>query len=158
MIRAKIFLPGIDWTIYAYIAVHEYYTYEILDRMRQIGASPHQLQMAHANLISGQLNNGLTVSNPDTRKTVWVTCLTTSAREFFNTIVHEIGHVGQHVGMQLGLDPYGEDVCYLQGDIAFELFPYCRELLCEHCRKENDGMREIINKVYKKSSCPQQQS
>ena len=134
MIRAKIYLPKADWTIYAYIAVHEYYTYEILDKMRQLGASRQHVVDAHRNLISGQLDNGLTYSNSDTRETVWVSCLTSSAREFFNTIVHEIGHVGQHIGKEMRLDPYGEDVCYLAGDIAYELFPYCKKLLCEHCK------------------------
>lgn len=136
MIRTTIYLPKADWTIYAYIAVHKYYTYEILDRMRQVGASGDFLAKAHANLISGKLDNGLTYSNPETRETVWVSCITSSAREFFNTIVHEIGHVGQHIGKEMALNPYGEGVCYLQGDIAYELFPFCKELLCEHCRGE----------------------
>lgn len=135
MIRAKIYLPKADWHIYAYIAVHEYYTYEILDRMRSIGASAEFLQRAHANLISGDLDNGLTYSDTETRQTVWVTSLTSSAQEFFNTIVHEIGHVGQHIGRELGLDPYGESVCYLQGDIAALLFPFCKRLLCSHCHQ-----------------------
>ena len=134
MIRAQVYIKRYDWTVYCYIAVDDYYTYEILDRMRMIGAPHGTLAKAHANLISGQLNNGLTYSNPATRETVWVTCITTSAREFFNTIVHEIGHVAQHIGMESGVSPYDEDICYLQGELAFRLFPYCKQLLCEHCR------------------------
>ncbi|MBQ0074652.1 MAG: hypothetical protein KBT34_10705 [Prevotella sp.] len=136
MIRAKIYLPKYDWVIHAYIAVHEYYTYEILDKMRVLGAEPHYLQKAHANLVSGQLNNGLTYSNPDLRETVLVTELTSSAAEFFDTIVHEIRHLQQHIANECGLDENSEEVCYLCGDIAYRLFPYCRKLLCEHCRCE----------------------
>lgn len=133
MIRAEIYLRRYGWRVHAYIAVHEYYTYEILDRMRRAGAGVRVMDRAYRNLMSGRLDNGITYSNAEMRETVWVTALTSSAQEFFNTIVHEIGHVGQHVGMELGLDPYGEEVCYLMGDMAAGLFPYCKGLLCEHC-------------------------
>lgn len=135
MIRAKIYLPKYDWTIYAYIAVHEYYTYEILDRMRSIGADNHILSRAHKNLMAGQLNNGLTFSNPSERKSVWVVALTSSAKEFFNTIVHEIRHLEQHIANEYDIEENSEEACYLCGDIALRLFPYCKQLLCEHCRK-----------------------
>lgn len=134
MIRAKIYIPQYRWAVYAYIAVHEYYTYEILNKMRTLGADTHYLQRAHTNLLSGQLNNGLTFSNPDTRETVWVVALTTSAGEFFNSIVHEIRHLQQHIANKCGIDQNSEEVCYLCGDIAYRLFPYCKKLLCEHCR------------------------
>lgn len=135
MIRAILYIPRYDWVIYAYIAVHEYYTYEILDKMRQIGADRHFLTMAHKNLTARQLNNGLTYSNPKTRETVWVTEITSSAAEFFNSIVHEIRHLQQHVANEFGIDENSEEVCYLCGDIAMMLFPYVRGLLCDSCRK-----------------------
>lgn len=137
MIRATIHLPHYGWTIYAYIAVNQYYTYEIIDKMRKIGADRDMLASAHRNLMSGNLNNGLTMSNPITHETVWVVALTSSAAEFFNTIVHEIRHLEQHIANECGLDQNSEEVCYLCGDIAFRLFPYCKKLLCEHCRKHN---------------------
>lgn len=135
MIRAKIYLPKYDWVIYAYIAVHEYYTYEILDKMRSIGADRHVLARAHRNLTAGELNNGLTFSNAEIGATVWVVALTSSAEEFFNTIVHEIRHLQQHIADAYGIEPDGEEVCYMCGEIALRLFPYCRGLLCEHCRE-----------------------
>lgn len=136
MIRARLYFPKADWTVYAYIAVHEYYTYEILDRMRRIGASSDELSRAYTNLMDGKLNGGLTKSNPDSRESVWVTEITSSAREFFDTIVHEIRHLQQHIANVLNLDENSEDVCYLSGDIAYALFPYVRNLLCEHCHKK----------------------
>lgn len=135
MIRATLYFPRIKWTVYAYIAVHEYYTYEILDKMRSIGASTDELRRAHKNLMDGNLNGGITKTNYDTHESVWVFELTTSAREFFNSVVHEIRHLQQHIANVLGLDENSEDVCYLSGDIAYALFPYIQKLLCEHCRK-----------------------
>lgn len=135
MIRATIYLPRYDWTVYAYIAVHRYYRDEILERMMELGADEHTLVRASRNLSSGQLNNGLTFSNGRERATVWVTALTTSAGEFFNSIVHEIRHLQQHIANEFELDENSEEVCYLCGDIALKLFPYCKKLLCEHCRE-----------------------
>ena len=135
MIRTTLFLPKYDWVVYCYIAVDEYYTYEILDKMRTIGADNRVLARAHRNLIAGSLNNGLTYSNPTMKKSVWVVALTSSAKEFFNTIVHEIRHLQQHIANEYDIDHNSEEACYLCGDIACLLFPYCRELLCDHCRK-----------------------
>lgn len=135
MIRARLYLPKARWYINAYIAVDEYYAYEILEHMRQLGASRDTLAKAYRNLMSGQLNNGITYSNPNRRETVWVIEITSSAREFFNSVVHEIGHLSQHIAIEMELDQNSEDVCYLSGDIAYTLFPYVRGLLCEHCRK-----------------------
>ena len=133
MIRTTIHLPRYNWTVYAYIAVNEYYTCEILDKMRLIGANSRVMARAYKNMSAGQLNNGLTYSNPDERKSVWVVALTTSAKEFFNTIVHEIRHLQQHIANEYGIDEDSEEACYLCGDIALRLFPYCKRLLCDCC-------------------------
>lgn len=134
MIRTTLYLPKYDWTVYVYIAVDEYYTYEILDKMRQIGADRYFLTRAHKNLTDGELNGGITFSSKDKRKSVWVTEITSSAAEFLDSIVHEIRHLEQHIANVFGLDENSEDVCYLCGEIAYRLFPYCKHLLCEHCR------------------------
>ncbi|MCM1079675.1 MAG: hypothetical protein NC344_10270 [Bacteroidales bacterium] len=137
MIRARLYIPRYDWVIYAYIAVHEYYTDEILGKMRQIGADAHSVSRAYSNLTSRRLNNGLTYSSPAGRETVWVTEITSSAGEFFNSIVHEIRHLQQHIANEFGIDQNSEEACYLCGDIAFMLFPYVQGLLCDHCRNEH---------------------
>lgn len=134
MIRATLYLPRYDWTIYAYVAVHRYYRDEILDRMIELGADEQTLVRANTNLSSGTLNNGLTFSNGRMRSTVWVVELTSSAGEFFNSVVHEIRHLQQHIANEFGIDENSEEACYLCGDIALKLFPYCKKMLCEHCR------------------------
>lgn len=136
MIRAEITLPKYRWEVHAYIAVSEYYTAEIMSRMRQMGANEKYLSDAYDNLTSGQLNNGLTYTNSEKRETIWVVALTSSAREFMDSVVHEIRHLEQHIANECGIDENSEEACYLCGDIAYRLFPYCKKLLCEHCRCE----------------------
>lgn len=134
MIRATINIPKYGWTLYAYFAVDDYYTYEILDKMRQIEAPKGVILKAHRNLISGNLDSGLCYGNKDLRKAVLVTSLTSSSSEFFDSIVHELRHLQQFIAEECGIPEYGEEPCYLIGDIARALFPFCKKLLCEHCR------------------------
>jgi len=35
---------------------------------------------------------------------------TTSADEFFNTFIHEIGHAATHIAEYIGIDPYSEEL------------------------------------------------
>lgn len=134
MIKTALYLPKYDWIVYVFVAVDEYYTYEILDKMRQIGADRHSLARAHKNLTDGEINGGISFTNPNLRKSVWVTEITSSAAEFLDSMVHEIRHLQQHIANEYGIDQNSEEVCYLCGDIAYRLFPYCKKLLCEHCR------------------------
>ena len=134
MIRARLYLDKAQWTINAYIAVDAYYTEEIVSHMDRLGASGRQMDSARKHLMSGNLNGGLTYTNLNGRETIWVVEITSSARELFNTVVHEIRHLQQHIGNALHLNENSEDVCYLSGDIAYALYPYIKDLLCEHCR------------------------
>lgn len=136
MIKATITLPKYGWRVHAYIAVSSYYTDEILKGMEQLGASEKHLADAYDNLSSGQLNNGLTYTSSEKRETIWVVALTSSAREFMDSVVHEIRHLEQHIANECGINENSEEACYLCGDIAYRLFPYCKKLLCEHCRCE----------------------
>lgn len=136
MVRTTLYLKKYDWTVYAYIAVHEYYTYEILERMRTIGAGIDDIQRAHANLVGGNIDNGLAYSNINERKTVLVIGLTSSAMQFMNSMVHEIRHLQQHIANSFMIDENSEEVCYMCGDIAMALFPYCKRMLCDNCRNE----------------------
>ena len=137
MIKADIRIPRYGWTLHAYFAVDDYYTYEILDKMRRIGAPRNVILKAHKNLVSGNLDSGLCYGNPDRREAVLVTSITSSAGEFFDSIVHELRHLQQYIADECGIPEYGEEPCYLIGDIARALFPVCQNLLCEHCRSNH---------------------
>lgn len=134
MIRTEFTLPQYRWKVHGYIAVSRYYTKEILNKMTLLGASRENLADAYRNLRSGRLNNGLTYTNPSKRETIWVVALTSSAREFMDSFTHEIRHLEQHIANECGIDQNSEEACYLCGDIAYRLFPYCEKLMCENCR------------------------
>lgn len=128
-------MPKYGWTVHTYIAVHQYYTHEILDKMRELGADQHLLSRAYGNLVSGNLNTGLTYSNPERHESVVVVALTSSPEEFANSLVHEMSHLRRHIENACDIDPDSEEPCYLMGELVQSMYAKAYELLCPHCRK-----------------------
>lgn len=56
-------------------------------------------------------------------------CVTksTSPEEFFNSLTHKSRHLEAHIAQTLNLDPYGEEICYVSGEIAEKLLPTAQE-------------------------------
>lgn len=88
------------------------------------------------NVNAGHLNEGFCYSNPSLRCTVLGTGLAESGPEVLNTMVHEIIHICQHIAMEDGMGPYGEEMAYLGGDIAREVSDIVCELSCPKCHKK----------------------
>lgn len=135
MIRQKITLPDYDnWTIYAYYATTRYAVDEIMERLWEIGMDANNARQAFDNLSRGNLNTGLCYSNYSMRKSVLVIALTSSPAEFINSWHHELEHLESHIGKVFNLDPTGEDIAYLSGELAMEMYPRIKPLLCDCCR------------------------
>ena len=135
MIRQKIILPDYgNWEIYAYFAVSKYMTEEIMDRLWEIGCDGDTALQAYRNLVGGNLNTGLCYSNYRQRKSVMVIAKTSSAAEFLNSLHHELCHLTAHIGRVFDLDPVGEDIAYLSGEISMAMYPKIGRLLCKECR------------------------
>ena len=135
MLRQKITLPQYDnWEIYAYYAVSEYYVDEIMEHLWDIGIDSRSARQAFENLSRGNLNTGLCYSNYSMRKSVLVIALTSSPAEFINSWHHELEHLESHIGKVFNLDPTGEDIAYLSGELAMEMYPRIKHLICDCCR------------------------
>ena len=85
-------------------------------------------------LESDEFNTGFTYTDEDKQVTFIIIGKTTSAGEFFNTFIHEIGHAVTHIAEYVGISPYSEELQYLQGEIALQMFQEAKEFLCDHCR------------------------
>ena len=135
MIRQKITLSDYDnWTIYAYYATTRYAVDEIMERLWEIGMDANNARQAFENLSMGNLNTGLCYSNYSMRKSVLVIALTSSPAEFINSWHHELEHLESHIGKVFNLDPTGEDIAYLSGELAMEMYPRIKHLICDCCR------------------------
>lgn len=135
MIVQDIYLPEYGWHCRVYYAVTGYWADVILKDLHDIGCAGRKYRTAERSLRSGHLDTGLTYSNRRTGESVMVIALTSSAAEFANSFDHEKGHLAKHIAMAYDLDPFGEELQYLSGDIALRMFPVAKRFLCDCCRK-----------------------
>lgn len=135
MLRQKIHLREWDWTVYAYYSVAgHYYTDEIMDRLVSLGCRDRNLQRAYTNLSSGTVDTGLTYSNLLKRETVMVVGYASSGEELFNSLLHEMRHVEEHIAKASHIEPYGEPVAYLTGELGRQMYSCIGHYLCDCCR------------------------
>lgn len=125
-----------DWIVKAYIDTTLEDADVILGELKSIGADMDIMSKAYRNLRSGELNTGITYVSPWNRETVIVVSRSTSAEEYFNSIVHEIAHAGVYTCDALGIDLKSEQAAYFQGGLARDLFPCIKGFLCECCRQK----------------------
>ena len=125
-----------NWFVKAYIDTTSEDADVILDELRSIDADMDVMRKAYKNLRSGEMNTGLTYASPWNRETIVVVSRATSAKEYFNSIVHEIAHAGVYTCDALGIDLKSEQAAYFQGGLARDLFPCVKEFLCECCRRK----------------------
>lgn len=139
MIRQTLYIKKYDWVVHAYYYVSEYYTNEIMEKLWDLGCDARSAKKAYENLSSGELNTGLCYSNYRNQESVLVIAKTSSPDELFNSIHHELCHLQSHIANVYRLNPLGEEVAYLTGEIAKEMYPKISHLLCECCRKNKIG-------------------
>lgn len=138
MIKHNITLSN-GWRVKVFYSVTSYYLYEILDCLRNTGCEKDYLAKAYRNIASGKLDTGLTYSNPRTRESVMVIGYASNADEYANSIFHETQHLVKHITMTLGIDPYGEEICYLTGEAGAAINHYAHDLLCDRCLSKLRG-------------------
>lgn len=131
--RTQIIVRGEPWYITAFYPVTCYHVKEIMAALYAIDCNPSDLFRAYMNLSSGQLNNGITFSNYGLRETVTVFSTAIGPAQYFNTIVHELHHLSVHIAKENGFDLDGEEVCYINGDIAQAMYPVCKQFICDCC-------------------------
>lgn len=137
MIVQLIYLEKYDWLI----KIFYHTTFEdsdvILKELDDIDCEPDAFYKAADILESGQMDTGCTYTDQEMHVSFIIISETSSAKEFLNTMSHEVTHVSQHIAEYYGLAPKSEEVAYLVGDIVYEMYDVAKEFLCEHCRSIN---------------------
>lgn len=129
MIRQSFHLDRFDWKITIFYAVHGYYVEDIMDELKRIGIRGKKLAKAEENLSSGEINSGLTYVNNG--EAVCVIGIASNAAQYMDSIIHEVMHLAKFIGKAEGLDPYGEEVCYMGGEIGRKMWPKSKMLTSE---------------------------
>lgn len=140
MIRQEINLKQYDWHVIVYYEVTSVWKDKIMDDVMSIGIKGKDARTAGNVTKKSALNTGFTYSNLDERETVVVVCNGSNASQFFNSLIHELFHVVQHICEAKNIELYSEDAAYLMGDLSCEVYPKIKHLLCG-CRAHSDKDR-----------------
>lgn len=131
MIRSRfhIIVDGEPWYITIFLPITRYHVSQIMDALYSIGINKKNYMTSLMNLTSGKVNNGITFSNPLVRETisVWTKC--ENPREYFGLLIHELHHLSVQIASASGLDLEGEEVCYINEDVAKYLYRLCLPLI-----------------------------
>lgn len=121
MIRQCCVIPSEDWKVDIFYDARPKNADEILDELWDLGCEQRHLYKAEQLLRSGVANEGLTYSNPYERRSIVVIGHTDDCFQFINSLSHEKQHIEQAICKADRLDPYGEDIAYISGDISQNL-------------------------------------
>lgn len=123
MKRQIIHISDYDWTVYVYYDTTPYDTEELLGKLYQMGCSENGILRTRKQLFGGEYNNGLTYTNKVFRRSVLALGRASSFLQFLNSFVHEVHHLATHIAIIEGLPLDGEEICYLSGWIAQQMYP-----------------------------------
>lgn len=135
MIKQEFIVDKVYWKVYVYYDVTPKDAIEIVTKLQEINLPKSYITSAYTTLISNKLNQGLTETNSKLKKSIIVFTKTTNASQFVNSFVHEIGHLSNHIARTYNLNLNGEEVQYIAGDIAQQMFKRCHTLMCDCCRE-----------------------
>ena len=108
----------------------------IIEELKGIGCSQQDIDSEMDVLDSGDDNRGITFSNSEERESIIVIGETSCSAQFSNSFDHEKLHLAMHIAKVENIDPFGEELAYLIGEIGLQTFPVAKRFLCEHCREE----------------------
>lgn len=125
--------------------VRVYYTYEetdiedIIDYLVSIGCRGEKLSAAKENLWRHDVNSGYTFVNNG--EGVMIIGAASSGAEFDNSLFHEKMHLMAFIADELDLNPYGERICYIGGELTRVMHKIAKNYMCDCCRKKYRRLR-----------------
>lgn len=129
-----VYLDQYDWLIKVFYLIENPFIDEILDELDAIDCEPDAFYRAAEMLENGKLNQGFTYTDYEQHVTFIIIGEASCADEFFNTFIHEVGHAAEHIASYYKIKSYSEELQYLTGEIALEMFKESKDLMCDECR------------------------
>lgn len=137
MILAQEFtLTKWDWRVRVFYVVDLIPIDFIIEELYGIGCTERDIDNAVNVLDNGKDNRGITFSNDEERESIIVIGETSCPAQFSNSFDHEKLHLAMHIARVDNIDPFGEELAYLAGEIGLQTFPIAKRFLCEHCRED----------------------
>lgn len=134
MIEQGFHIGNRDWWCMVYYNVRTDIDRErVKEALLAAGCPAYDVQKAVNNLAG--YNSGYTFTNFNRRLTVIAIGKTTSAEQMFDSIVHEMKHLAEHLGEYFRVNPQSELSAYLQGEVGRQMWPAAALVLCPECHK-----------------------
>ena len=105
---------------------------EVIDAYRGIGCPEGDITEIQR-VIPHEMNKGVTYTSGYLRHSVTVIGRSTSWEQFFDTVLHEVGHIRDDVTWWYDVANYGEPPAYLQGEIGRLMAPVIQRIACPCC-------------------------
>lgn len=134
MIVQEITLSKYNWKVKVYYAISFYPIENIIEDLLDLGCEENDIEITLELIEENTIDFASTHSNLLQRSTVMIFGKSSSAKEFANTLAHEVGHLAAHISIADNINPFGEEIQYLVGKITEEMFAVSEKFLCEHCR------------------------
>lgn len=80
--------------------------------------------------VLGKPDTGMTITSMEDMMSVMLISRATSDAEWFDSLIHEVKHVVEHISEFYRVDPKSEPAAYLQGEIGRQLFPLIMKKMC----------------------------
>lgn len=129
-------LENWDWFVKVFYVVDYIPIDFVIAELEGIGCDQKDIDAAMEVLDSGEDNRGITFSSDKDRESIIVIGETSCPAQFSNSFDHEKLHLTMHIARVNKIDPFGEELAYLAGEIGLLTFPIAKHFLCEHCRED----------------------
>ena len=123
MKRQTIYIPDYDWIVHVYYDTTPENANEITNALHHLGCSYKGIVRTRKQILSGEYNNGMTYSNRVLKQSIVSLGRASGFAQFLNSFVHELQHLSTHIAQACGMPLDGEEICYLSGWIAQEMYP-----------------------------------
>ena len=118
----------LDWLIKVFYNTTPDDSEVILKELDDIDCEPEAFYKAAEILESGVWNTGFTYTDTDKHVTFVTINETDSAKEFLNTLAHEVTHIAMHIGEFYKLNYRSEDISYLVGEYYLWNVWFCKRI------------------------------
>ena len=111
------------------------YDYDLLDYdriwsiIRATGISDEKAQYAMS--VLSLPDTGMTLTSFSDMMSFLFVSRSSSDEQWFDTLIHELKHVVEHISEFYRVDPKSEPAAYLQGEIGRQLFPLIMQKMCD---------------------------
>ena len=125
-----------DWGV---VLVYDY-DFTDFDRIwaiiRAAGLTDEKAQAAMS--VLSRTDTGMTLTSFGDMMSFLFISQSSSDEEWFNTLIHELKHVVEHISEFYRVDPKSEPAAYLQGEIGRQMFPLVIQRMCDCQTKKPD--------------------